>query len=178
MKTLMRLGIALLITFGGRTPTSTALPLRADDGRPPQTTIVSVDATFTNDFDCSFPLQEQVTGAYRDILYFDSNGTLTREFISPQYRGPLTVSWTNLAMGTSLTSHEASTLIIDYNPDGSFRKLSNQGLTFHVTVPGTGTLLLDVGRIVIERGHGVTFEAGPHQEFNGDTAAFCTYLEH
>lgn len=153
-----------------------SLSLIAAGGHPPQTTIVSADATFTNDFDCAFPLQEQVKGTYRDTLYFDQNGTLTKEFLSPQFQGPLTVTWTNLETGTSLTSHQASTLIIYYNPDGSFQKLANQGLTFQVSVAGEGLLLADVGRIVIERGQGVTFEVGPHQELDGDTAAFCAYL--
>jgi len=87
-------------------------------GLPPQTTIVAVDTTFTNDFDCSFALQEQVHGAYRDTQYVDRDGTLTREFVSPQFQGPLTVTWTNPATGKSLSSHEASTLIVSYNPDG------------------------------------------------------------
>ena len=144
---------------------------------PPETTIVSADSTFINDFNCSFPLVEQVSGAYRDTLHFDHNGLLTREFLSPQFQGPLTVTWTNPATETSLTSHEASTIIVYYNPDGSFQELRNQGLTFQVSVPGEGLLLLDVGRIVIERGQGISFEAGPHQELNGDTTAFCSYLE-
>jgi hypothetical protein len=139
--------------------------------------IVYVDDTFTNDFDCSFPLVEQVTGAYRDTLYFDQNGNLTREFLSPQFKGALAITWTNSATGISLESYEASTIIIYYNPDGSFQKLMNQGLTFMVTVPGAGQpLLTDVGRIVIQRGQGITFEAGVHQELFGDTGAFCDYL--
>lgn len=53
----------------------------------------------------------------------------------------------------------------------------NQEMTFIVTVPGEGQpILADVGRIVIERGQGNTFEAGVHQELIGDTAAFCAYL--
>jgi hypothetical protein len=145
-------------------------------GRP-NTSVVQVNDTFINDFDCSFPLVEQVTGAYRDTLYFDQNGNLTREFLSPQFQGALTVTWTNPVSGKSLESHEASTIIVYYNPDGSFQKLMNQGLTFMVTVPGAGQpLLADVGRIVIERGQGITFDAGIHQELYGDTAAFCAYL--
>jgi hypothetical protein len=62
-------------------------------------------------------------------------------------------------------SYQASSLMIYYNPDGSFKKLMNQGLTFMVTVPGAGQpLMADVGRIVIERGQGITFQAGVHQE--------------
>jgi hypothetical protein len=86
------------------------------------------------------------------------------------------VTWTNPANGKSLSSGEASPLIIDWNPDGTFQSLANMGLTFNVTIPGSGTVLLDVGRIVIERGHGITFVAGAHQELFGDTAAFCAAL--
>ena len=146
-------------------------------GSTPITTIVSVDDTFINDFDCSFAIIEQVTGTIRDTLYVDQNGMITREYISPQYQGALRVTWTNPVTGKSLSSHEASSLIIYYNPDGSFQKLMNQGLTFMVTVPGVGQpLLADAGRIVIERGQGITFETGVHQELNGDTAVFCDYL--
>ncbi len=147
------------------------------NGSTPVTIIVSVDSTFINDFDCTFPLLEQVAGAYRDTLYFDQNGILVREFLSPQFQGALSVNWTNPVTGKSLKSHEASSIIVYYNPDGSFKKLMNQGLTFIVTMPGAGQpLLADVGRIVIERGQGITFEAGLHQELIGDTAAFCAYL--
>jgi hypothetical protein len=167
--------LTVLLTF---VPTMTThVGAGAISGSPPVTTIIPVDETFINDFDCAFPIVEQVTGSVRDTLYFDQNGMVTREYISPQFRGALTVTWTNPLTGKSLSSHQASSLIIYYNADGSFEKLMNQGLTFMVTVPGVGQpLLADVGRIVIERGQGITFEAGAHQELNGDTAAFCDYL--
>jgi len=102
---------------------------------------------------------------------------LAREYLSPQFQGSLMVTWTNPENGRSLESHEASTIIVYYNPDGSFQKLMNQGLTFMVTVPGAGKpLLMDVGRIVIERGQGITFYSGDHQELAGDTASLCDYL--
>lgn len=143
----------------------------------PNTIIVQVDDTFINDFDCTFPLIQQVAGAYRDTAFFDQNGNITREFLSPQFQGALTVTWTNPVTSISLESHEASTIIVYYNSDGSFQKLANQGLTFMVTVPGAGKpLLADVGRIVIEHGQGITFSAGVHQELYGDTQAFCDYL--
>ena len=87
------------------------------------------------------------------------------------------MTWTNPANGNSLSSHEASVLRIFYNPDGSFASADNEGLTFNLNLPGQGALLLDVGRIVIRHGQGIVFEAGPHQELNGDTAAFCAALE-
>ena len=71
---------------------------------------------------------------------------------------------------------QAAPLIVHYNPDGSFQSLANVGLIFNVAIPGQGTVLLDVGRIVIARHQGVVFEAGPHQEENGDTSSFCAAL--
>jgi hypothetical protein len=167
--------VAVLMTL--LSPMTNKVQASATNGSPPMMTVISADATFMNDFDCAFPLVEQITGTVRDTLYFDQNGMVIREFISPQFQGALTVTWTNPEAGKSLSSYEASSLIIYYNPDGSFQKLMNQGLTFMVIVPGVGQpLLADVGRIMIERGQGITFEAGVHQELNGDTAAFCHYL--
>jgi hypothetical protein len=142
----------------------------------PVSTIVNVDVTFTNTFDCSFPLQESFTGSYKDILFFDAAGNPTMEILTSQFGGPLTATWTNPANGKTLSSIEAAPLIVYYNPDGSFASLQNVGLLFNVTVPGQGTVLLDVGRIVIVRHQGIVFEAGPHQEENGDTSAFCAAL--
>jgi hypothetical protein len=142
----------------------------------PSSAVVTVDDSFVNSFDCPFPLDEAISGAYRDTVYFDDQGNPTKEILTAQYRGPLTVTWTNPTSGTTLSSHEAAPLIIHYNPDGSFAFLQNVGLLFHVSVPGQGTVLLDVGRVVVVRHQGVTFEAGQHQELDGDTAAFCAAL--
>lgn len=142
----------------------------------PQTTIVEVNDTFTNDFDCPFPLEEVVSGSFKDMLFFDVNGNPVKEILTAQFQGSFTVTWTNLATGAALTSHEAAPLMVQYNPDGSFASLQNVGLLFHVSTPQGGTVLLDVGRVVIRRGQGIVFEAGPHQELNGDTGAFCAAL--
>ena len=160
-------------------PMLTTVHAQASNGNAftPLTTMIPIDATFINEFDCAFPLVEQVSGTVRDTLYFNQDGALVREYVSPQFQGALTVIWTNPLTGTSLDSHEASSLIIFYNPDGSFQKLMNQGLTFMVMVPGAGQpLLADVGLIQIERGQGITLFSGTHQELLGDTAEFCAFL--
>jgi hypothetical protein len=145
----------------------------AASGAQTLTTIVDEASTFTNDLDCPFPLEETVSGSIKDMLYLDADGNPVKEILTPQFRGPLTVSWTNLATGKTLSSHEAAPLIVNYNPDGSFASLQNVGLLFHVSIPGQGNVLLDVGRVVIIRGQGIVYETGKHQELNGDTGAFC-----
>lgn len=148
----------------------------AASATPPISTIVNEDTTFTNTFDCAFALTETVTGSVKDTLYFDSEGNPSKEILTAQYGGALTVTWTNPLSGKTLSSHEAAPLIVHYNPDGSFQSLQNVGLVFNVTISGYGSVLLDVGRIVIAAHQGVVFEAGPHQEENGDTSAFCAAL--
>jgi len=49
------------------------LPVAAG-ATPPTSTIVSADATFTNTFDCAFPLTEAITGSYKDTVYYDAAG--------------------------------------------------------------------------------------------------------
>jgi hypothetical protein len=151
------------------------LPVAAS-ATPPISTVVNEDSTFTNTFDCAFALTETFTGSVKDTLYFDSAGNPSKEILTAQYGGPLTVTWTNPLSGKTLSSHEAAPLIVYYNPDGSFQSVQNVGLTFDVTIPGQGHVLLDVGRIVIVRHQGIVFEAGQHQELDGDTAGFCAAL--
>jgi len=159
------LAVALAFPAAGLTAGTTVTPT---------STVVNADATFTNNFDCSFPLTETITGSYKDTVYYDSAGNAVKEILTAQYAGPLTVMWTNPVSGASLSSHEAAPLIVYYNPDGSFQALQNVGLTF--SIPGQGHVLLDVGRIVIISHQGIVFQAGSHQELNGDTSAFCAAL--
>jgi hypothetical protein len=149
---------------------------RAESAAQTLTTIVDVSGTFTNDFDCPFPLEETFSGSIKDMLFLDGAGNPVKEILTAQYRGPVTVSWTNLATGKPLTSHEAAPLTYYYNPDGTPASATNVGLLFHVSIPGKGTVLLDVGRVVFRWGQGMVFESGPHQEQNGDTGAFCAAL--
>jgi hypothetical protein len=54
---------------------------------------------------------------------------------------------------------------------------ASAGIIFKVTVPGAGAVFLDVGRIVTNQaGDIITFEAGPHQFFDGDVDALCAAL--
>ena len=149
---------------------------RAVSAAKPLTTIIDVSGTFTNNFDCPFPIEETVSGSIKDMLYLDVDGNPVKEILTAQFGGPVTVSWTNLATGKTLSSQQAAPLIVYYNPDGSFASLQNVGLLFHVSIPGEGNVLLDVGRVVVRRGQGIVFTAGPHQELNGDTGAFCAAL--
>jgi hypothetical protein len=54
---------------------------------------------------------------------------------------------------------------------------ANSGIIFRLTIPGAGAVFLDVGRIVTNRaGTIITFEAGPHQFFDGEIDVLCDAL--
>ena len=50
------------------------------------------------------------------------------------------------------------------------------GIAFRIVVPGSGAVLLDVGRVVFDPDNNVMFVAGPHQLLEGDVAEVCAAL--
>lgn len=50
------------------------------------------------------------------------------------------------------------------------------GLVFRVFLPGGGTVIADVGRLVFDAAGNVAFEAGPHPALHGDFAGLCAAL--
>jgi hypothetical protein len=57
--------------------------------------------------------------------------------------------------------------------DASGGEVTASGLSYHVTVPGEGLVLLDAGRLKFDESGEVVFEAGPHQARSGDTDKLC-----
>jgi hypothetical protein len=55
-------------------------------------------------------------------------------------------------------------------------EITSEGLSYHVTVPGEGVVLLQAGRLVFDEAGEVVFEAGPHQVLNEDTDKLCEAL--
>jgi hypothetical protein len=55
---------------------------------------------------------------------------------------------------------------------------SAMGMQYHLTVPGLGQVLLDVGLLVYDFQVGdYVFSAGPHQVASGDTAGLCAAFD-
>jgi hypothetical protein len=50
------------------------------------------------------------------------------------------------------------------------------GLTYHVTVPGEGVVLLEAGRLVVDEAGNLVLEAAPHQLLHEDTDKLCDAL--
>jgi hypothetical protein len=53
---------------------------------------------------------------------------------------------------------------------------TSMGLSYHVTGPGEGLVLLQAGRLEVNDAGEVVFEAGPHQVLNEDTDKLCEAL--
>jgi hypothetical protein len=50
------------------------------------------------------------------------------------------------------------------------------GIIFRITVPGSGAVLLDVGRFIFDFDEGIVFLAGQHQVIEGDLEGLCAAL--
>ncbi len=101
--------------------------------------------------------------------FYDASGELVREVRQIRFVG----SETNDLTGKSLPVNGVRHITLDFVA-GTF---TETGVLRHVTVPGSGIVLHESGRIV--RGlddESLLFEGGPHQLFHGDLSAFCAAL--
>lgn len=103
--------------------------------------------------------------------FHDQDGNLVK--IVGQNWG--TDTFTNSVTGKAYPMSFHNTILIDYTP--APRRLANVGLLYRLVIPGAGAVVLDVGRLVFQRGSGLIFEAGPHQIIDGDLDALCTAME-
>ena len=77
----------------------------------------------------------------------------------------------NSERGEGFTEHEHSNTLIDL-PSGD--EVTSSGVSYRVTVPGEGVVLLQAGTIKFDQAGNPTFVAGPHQVFpESDTQKLC-----
>jgi hypothetical protein len=115
-----------------------------------------------------FQVRDEFVFTFTAKEFYDENGELI--MVVEQIRGTDTF----INSGTPsirFTSRFQNTEHIDPAADTD----AVTGVISLLTVPGSGAVLLDVGRIVFEGGD-VTFEAGPHQVVGGDVAGLCEAL--
>jgi hypothetical protein len=122
--------------------------------------------------DCGeFQVLDRFVLDFTERLFFDQSGTLVRIVSTVSGTDTFINSETGKEIPTT-TFHNA--VIID--PEAVLG--ATNGVILRVTVPGSGAILLDVGRIVSNKDFSVvTFQAGPHQFFDGDLAGLCAALE-
>jgi hypothetical protein len=118
----------------------------------------------------NFPMTARYAGTIHEAFHYDQAGNPT---FTSQTFVHFTVTFTDLLNGNTLTTSEPGLAhyIPDFNGTGYF-----SGIFYLITVPGQGPVLLDVGRLIFAPDGTITFEAGPHQYYNGDVQAFCSAL--
>jgi hypothetical protein len=147
-----------------------AVSLDADAGTP------LIDRSFSDSgvaeiANCgTFKILDNYTIKSTIILFFDGTGNLTN-FIE-QNDG--TDQFSNSVNGKTLRAMPFHNTVL---ADRLIHEATTVGITFRVVVPGTGAVLLDVGKITATRSGGITFEAGKHQFLDGDLGALCAALK-
>jgi hypothetical protein len=114
-----------------------------------------------------------LTGDYvvrrSDVQYFDDSGALVREVIWAHFVG----TDTNDLTGKSLRDTGERHITFDYVNN----TITESGVLRHITVPGSGIVLHESGRLIVSlTDESVIFMAGPHQLLSGDEAEFCAAL--
>jgi hypothetical protein len=79
----------------------------------------------------------------------------------------------NSETGEGFTEHEHSNTLLDL-PSGE--EVTSSGVSYRVTVPGEGVVLLEAGRLEFNEAGGIVFVAGPHQVLSQDTDKLCEAL--
>jgi hypothetical protein len=162
--------LALALAAGGVLATSPATALAAT---PPLTGSFAFEDQFTvqpggDPASCSFPIafDLQVRGTFQ--LFLDTHDQPARLLLHEHWIG------TGTANGKSVIEHAAQNNIVDFISGAS----ANAG-QIHDQVPFGGVVIHDSGLLRFDGSGNLTFEAGPHQGFNGDPTAiqgFCAAL--
>jgi hypothetical protein len=125
--------------------------------------------------DCSefgfgdFQVRDKFEFTFTAKEFYDKNGELI--MVVEQIRG--TDTFYSPETGKEFTSRFQNTEHIDATAQTD----AVTGVIARLTVPGSGAVLLDVGRIVTNlETDEVTFQAGPHQLVEGDLAGLCEAL--
>ena len=79
----------------------------------------------------------------------------------------------NSVTGEGFVETNSGNNLVDL-PSGN--EITSVGLSYHVTVPGEGVVLLQAGRLVFDEAGEVVFEAGPHQVRGGEFDKLCEAL--
>jgi hypothetical protein len=106
----------------------------------------------------------------RVTTYFDSEGNEDYERWHLQFHD----FFYNSETGEGFVETNTTVVLVD---PASGTEVSGTGLSYHVTVPGEGVVLLDAGRLERDEAGEIVFVAGPHQVHLGeDTDKLCKAL--
>lgn len=135
----------------------------------PTTEFTTEDATSVDTDICSFPITFHDSGTYKTTTFYDKAGNPVKSILT-NYNDRFTETAT--ANGKTLLANYP-TVFITALPSEAYVQL---GLRANYTVPGSGVVALDAGRVSFDASGEVLFEAGPHDILNGSWEAFCAYF--
>jgi hypothetical protein len=136
---------------------------------PTRVVTTQIDLTYVDTDLCGFPITFVENGTYKATTYYNSQGTPLRSVITNQRRYVATAT----ANGKTLLTNYP--LVIRTTFESNTR--TEMGLLSAYHVPGKGLILINTGRLVIDRATGnVVFSAGPHNIVEGNVSDFCGYF--
>jgi hypothetical protein len=131
--------------------------------------IIRFEEEFSYQVQCDgFQLDGAGTDKYRVAVFYDQEGNPVRTQVQIRYDGTLTHSLTGQTWRDPQYAMVQSDLLKGTD--------TFVGLIYNITVPGTGLVYIDAGRIVFNSEGNVIFEAGPHQFLNGSDQLLCAAL--
>ena len=128
-----------------------------------------VDDTVVDSELCTFDVTSRFVGWVTSTDYYDNSGFLYKT-ISKGRPGPFRVTATAKGI-TLITQNVSFSETITYNPDGSIKTVTDNGVYNRFNAPRRGIVWLDTGHLIVDGDFNVVFVAGPRQ--NGDFRAFC-----
>lgn len=144
-----------------------------------QGTICQGSVTGTEMFDTgvscgSFQVLQSDTFTIRFTLFYNQAGNGTQGVFHVRAEGTLS----NSVTGTSVPFEEDYTVTFTFATPGdvSTTTATFTGQVYTVTLPGSGLILHDVGRVVFAPDGTITFEGGPHQLLHDQVQKLCAAL--
>ena len=122
----------------------------------------------------SFQVLESATAPIRFTVFYNQAGNVTQGIFHVRLVGILS----NSVTGTSVPEQAHFTETQTFATPGDFSTvtITITGVDFKVTLPGSGLILHDVGKVVFAPDGAITFEGGPHQQLHGEVQKLCAAL--
>lgn len=123
----------------------------------------------------SFGINESGASSQSVNLFYNRAGNATRGAFHVQ---SLTVTFSNAVTGKSVPESFHLVQTITFGTPGDFSTVTTTitGQLAKVTLPGSGIILLDAGKIVFDANGNIVFEAGKHQYVHAQVAKLCAAL--
>jgi hypothetical protein len=122
----------------------------------------------------SFQVLETATAPIRFIVLYNQEGNVTQGAFHVRLGGILSNSVTGASVPEEAHFTESQTFATP--GDFSTMTITITGADFKVTLPGSGLILHDVGKVVFAPDGTITFEGGPHQQLHGEVQKLCAAL--